>query len=215
MRRFRHVRPTRAERARTTLATAAVLDVFARGLLVAVSDHRVDAAGTVELDVLEDSRLVDVLHREGGAVPVLVRAARVSTRPCPDRASARVELLGRMTDHRRSAGGRILRIAPTHVSVDELVVPLRHYRRAVPDPLAPCEADELDALARRPGVLDRLCRLAGADPGAVDPVGVDRYGLTLRITGPCGTADHRLPFPCEVRTRAELDRVLHDLLGGR
>jgi len=106
-----------------------VLDVFARGRLVVVTRHHVEPAGQVVLTVDPVSPLVGAIGRDGGSVQVLVRA--VLTRAGPSRCRARVELLGRMS----CVPGRercTLVVEPTHVSVDDLAVAVRRYRRAVP-----------------------------------------------------------------------------------
>lgn len=210
-------RPTLAERARTTLTAAPDLDVFAGGVLTCVATHRVDLAGQVVLVVDEGSPLLSVFEGAGAPASVLVRAAHLYP-PCgPDRVRARVELLGRLTVLcSATPGRRTLVVAPTHVSLDELVVSMRRYRRAAPDPLATVETDELERLGRRPQDLARMCALraaeATADAKAILPVGLDRYGLTLRITDTRDTFEHRLRFPFDVDDPAALPRALRGLL---
>lgn len=128
-----------AARARTTLAVAPVLDVFVRGVIVAVTRHHVEPGGRVVLVVDAESPLVTVLDRRAGSVQVLVRAARVDPAQGPDRSRSRVELLGRLTGP-PATGNRPLTLEPTHVSVDDLAVSVRRYRRAVPDPATVAQA---------------------------------------------------------------------------
>lgn len=192
-----------------------MLDVFAGGRMAAVTAHHVDTGGRVVLAVGGGSPLATVAAREIGPVAVLVRAARVHSARCPDRVRSRVELLGRMTPE-VDGDGLTLTVEPTHVSLDEMVVSVRRYRRAVPDPLAGIEADDLTRLVGRPEDLLRLCTLLGATATAgaktVVPVGLDRYGLTLQVTGASGTAEHRLAFPHDVAGPDSLHQALRGLL---
>lgn len=190
---------------------APVLDVYARGARVVVGAHRVGPDGRVVLLVDDTSPLATAADREPGGVPVLVRAARLRCGPGPDRVRTRVELLGRMTGERWD-GGRALTVLPAHVSLDGTVVPVRRYRRAAPDPFAAHEAEELTRLDARPEDLLRLLGAPAADAAVVVPVGLDRYGLTLRVTDAAGTAEHRVPFPREAEPGSlhrTLDRMLH------
>ncbi len=211
-------RPTLAERARTTLTVAPVLDVFARGVLTSVATHRVDLGGRVVLVVDEGSPLLSVFGGAGAPASVLVRAAHLYPLHGPDRVRARVEVLGRLAAPccRAALDRRTLVVAPTHVSLDELVVSMRRYRRAAPDPLATVETDELERLGGRPQDLARMCALRAADATAdatvILPVGLDRYGLTLRITDARTTFEHRLRFPFDVDDPAALPRALRGLL---
>lgn len=237
--------PTAAERARTVLAVAPVLEVTTFGVVRTVVHHAVDPDGRPLL-LLPRRRATG---RRSGAVPqptrAVVHAAQLHVLHLPDRVRHRVRLcgtIGPVPDSERAAllrrgtlpnlpdlldghgdragldGHRLLRVEAALVQLDGVRVPLPTYRAAAPDPLAPVEAAQLEELLRsRQDDLVWLSTLLGPGPTAgatrIAPVGLDRYGLTLRVTGPDGTADHRLAFPFAVDRSETLHRVLQGLVG--
>lgn len=87
---------------------------------------------------------------------------------------------------------------------------------ARPDPfcaMESCWIRHLDTAHR-----DVVARLASRLPtrlrrGDVRPLGVDRYGLALRVEGPDGNRDVRLPFRAPVDDVAGLSRAIRLLMG--
>ncbi|MET9972829.1 DUF2470 domain-containing protein, partial [Streptomyces sp. NPDC006356] len=88
---------------------------------------------------------------------------------------------------------------------------------AAPDPLATAEARLLTHLADcHPDAVERLTRLVDPDSlhGAVrvQPLAVDRHGLTLRIERARSDGDVRLPFHRPADGVAQLTERMHVLL---
>lgn len=229
--------PTSAERARTVLVAAPILEVRAFGSTWTVPTHGVDPSGRPLL--LVPDRLVSA-QRPAIAAPAaraVVDAAQLHVVRTPDRVRTRLQVrgtIGAVPEHERDRlladqgdvirvldildGHTVLRVEPAQVLVDGLPVPLAAYRTAEPDPLVAVETAQLeDLLFRRPGDLAWLCTLLGPEPVAaattIAPLGLDRYGLTVRITGPAGSIDHRLAFPYRVDRCETLRDVLRRLVG--
>ncbi len=219
--------PSPAERARTSLACAAVPTVDLVGRVAEdVGVHAVTAEGTPVM-------LVPVTGVLGGratcgpAVATL-HATRVLPLPVPDRVLARVTvhgilgpvadlpgalvLLGRAADPDQVA----LQLDPHQVRLDGEAVDPDAYRLAAPDPIAPRSdtlvthllrrhADQMVALA---DLLDR--RLVDA-AWTIAPASVDRFSLTFHLAGPAGVAFPRLDFPAVVRHPRQLPAALRAL----
>lgn len=87
---------------------------------------------------------------------------------------------------------------------------------AQPDPFCEFEAAWLQHLDKdHPEVLNRLAgRLPAAlRRGQVRPLGLDRYGVRLRVESPDGDHDVRLPFPNPVADVGGLGRAIRMLMG--
>ncbi len=87
---------------------------------------------------------------------------------------------------------------------------------ARPDPFCAVEAARLQHLdSDHPDVVARLA--AKLPPvlrrGRVRPLGLDRYGVRLRIENPDGDHDVRLPFPTPVHDMTALGRAIRVLMG--
>ena len=98
-----------------------------------------------------------------------------------------------------------------------VVVDLDEFAIAEPDPLALAEAQLLTHLAdAHPDAVERLTRLVEPDSlhGAVrvQPLAVDRHGLTLRIERARGHGDVRLPFHRPADDVGQLTERMHVLL---
>ncbi|MGA6224706.1 DUF2470 domain-containing protein, partial [Streptomyces umbrinus] len=98
-----------------------------------------------------------------------------------------------------------------------VVVDLDEFAIAEPDPLALAEAQLLTHLAdAHPDAVERLTRLVEPDSlhGAVrvQPLAVDRHGLTLRIERARGHGDVRLPFHRPADNVGQLTERMHVLL---
>lgn len=87
---------------------------------------------------------------------------------------------------------------------------------ALPDPFCAMESAWLQHLdAEHRDVVDRLAsRLPGAlRNGRVRPLGLDRYGVALRVESTDGDHDVRLPFPHPVDDVTGLSRAIRILMG--
>ena len=98
-----------------------------------------------------------------------------------------------------------------------VVVDLDEFAAAEPDPLALAEAHLLTHLADcHADAVERLTRLV--DPASlhgavrVQPLAVDRHGLTLRIERARAHGDVRLPFHAPADDVAQLTERMHVLL---
>ncbi|MFJ3230851.1 DUF2470 domain-containing protein [Streptomyces sp. NPDC086787] len=210
--------PCAAEHARSVLAAAWSCAVTAEGGREEfVGAHTVAADGRVILRVPEDSALpaaaICAPRGEPSAVLEFADVAPVSMR---NRIRARLWLAGRLAiedDHlvftptravlRRASGAEV-------VGIDDLA-------EARPDPLAEAEAQLLTHLAdAHPDAVERLTRLVDPDSlhGAVrvQPLAVDRHGLTLRIERARAHGDVRLPFHAPADDVSQLTERMHVLL---
>lgn len=87
---------------------------------------------------------------------------------------------------------------------------------AQPDPFCDLESDWVRHLeADHPEVMTRLARRlpAALRKGRVRPLGLDRYGISLRIEGQGEDHDVRLPFSAPVRDVTGLGRAIRALMG--
>ncbi|TRW88909.1 DUF2470 domain-containing protein [Mycolicibacterium sp. 018/SC-01/001] len=95
-------------------------------------------------------------------------------------------------------------------------IPVSSLLGARPDPFCTMEAAWLQHLeAQHRDVVDRLAsRLPGAlRNGHVRPLGLDRYGVALRVESADGDHDVRLPFPQPVDDVTGLSRAIRILMG--
>ncbi|UOY02483.1 DUF2470 domain-containing protein [Blastococcus sp. PRF04-17] len=95
-------------------------------------------------------------------------------------------------------------------------VPLQDFLAARPDPLARVEADTVRHLDRdHPGFLAALRSLVPAGLSGPDdvlrPLGVDRYGIRIRVEGRSGHHDLRLPFARPLTCPGQLGAALNSL----
>jgi hypothetical protein len=114
-----------------------------------------------------------------------------------------------------------LKFRPTRIVLREpsgaVVVDLGDFAAAEPDPLVTAESRLLTHLAdAHPDAVERLTRLVPHDSlhGAVrvQPLAVDRHGLTLRIERARGDGDVRLTFHKPADDMAQLTERMHILL---
>jgi len=210
--------PSAAERVRSVLAAAWSCAVTADGGREEfVGAHTVAEDGRVLLDVPEDSKLlaaaVCVPRGEPSAV---LEFADVAPVPVRSRIRARLWMAGWFVPE----GGRmvfratrvVLRAASGAVLVD-----LDEFAAASPDPLAAAEARLLTHLADcHADAVERLTRLVDPDSlhGAVrvQPLAVDRHGVTLRIERVRSHGDVRLAFHAPADDVARLTERMHVLL---
>lgn len=210
--------PGAAERARSVLAAAWSCAVTADGgreELVGAHDTAED--GRVLLHVPQDSALLaTAICAPRGEPSAVLEFADVAPVPVRNRIRARLWLAGWFS----SVDGHLVFQATRvvlHRAAGAEVVDLDEFAAATPDPLATAEARLLTHLAdAHPDAVERLTRLVEAESllGAVrvQPLAVDRHGLTLRIERSRAHGDVRLPFHTPADTVAQLTERMHVLL---
>lgn len=210
--------PAAAERARSVLAAAWSCAVTADGGREEfVGAHSVDDDGRVLLQVPEDSALLAAaICAPRGEPSAVLEFADVAPVPVRNRIRARLWLAGWFVpedDHLAFRATRVVLRPPSGA----VVVDLDEFAAAEPDPLALAEAQLLTHLADcHSDAVERLTRLVEPDSlhGAVrvQPLAVDRHGLTLRIERARAQGDVRLPFHTPADTVADLTERMHVLL---
>ncbi|MFJ2157861.1 DUF2470 domain-containing protein [Streptomyces sp. NPDC087856] len=210
--------PAAAERARSVLAAAWSCAVTADGGREEfVGAHSVDDDGRVLLQVPEDSALLAAaICAPRGEPSAVLEFADVAPVPVRNRIRARLWLAGWFVpedDHLAFRATRVVLRPPSGA----VVVDLDEFAAAQPDPLALAEAQLLTHLADcHSDAVERLTRLVEPDSlhGAVrvQPLAVDRHGLTLRIERARAQGDVRLPFHTPADTVADLTERMHVLL---
>lgn len=207
-----------AERARSVLAAAWSCAVTAEGAREEfVGAHSVTDDGRVLLEVPEDSALLAAaICAPRGEPSAVLEFADVAPVPVRNRIRARLWLAGWF-----SVQDSRLAFQPTRVVLRQqsgaVLVDLDEFATAAPDPLATAEARLLTHLADCHGdAVERLTRLVdmGSLHGAVrvQPLAVDRHGLTLRIERVRTGGDVRLPFHAPADDVAALTERMHVLL---
>ncbi|MFF2848026.1 DUF2470 domain-containing protein [Streptomyces sp. NPDC058001] len=227
--------PTAAERARSVLAAAwscAVTTENWREELVGA--HTVTEDGGVRLCAPEDSALAAAaVCAPRGEPTALLEFCDASPVPVRDRIRSRLWLSGRfVTDADADAGAEgacgaegekgahlafkvscvVLHAPGGHIGIDP-----GEFTRAVPDPLATAEAHLLTHLADAHGeAVEWLTRLVDAESlhgvVRVQPLALDRHGLTLRLERARGHADVRLPFHRPADSLAQVTERMHVLI---
>jgi len=217
--------PSSAERAVTLLAAAESLTVTtgeAREELVGL--HSLDAVGRVLLWAPAQSCVVtQVLSAAGGDVEACIEITDVAAVAARDRVRARLTAHGwlSLNHHDQCYGTPELALEITRADLVErgrtVSVPAAELAVAERDPLAIREADILLHLAdSHPEAVELLTRLV--DPVALQaatrvlPLGLDRYGVVLRVERASGYRDVRLPFPHRAADALGAQRGLGALL---
>lgn len=210
--------PTAAQRARSVLATAWSCGVTADGGREEfVGAHTVTDDGRVILTVPEDSALLTAaICAPRGEPSAVLEFADVAPVPVRGRIRARLWVAGWFAPEDGALGFHATRIVlkqPTGA----VVVDRDDFAAAEPDPLASAEAQLLTHLAdAHPDAVERLTRLVARDSlhGAVrvQPLAVDRHGLTLRIERARTHGDVRLLFHTPADDVAQLTERMHVLL---
>ncbi|MFJ9096964.1 DUF2470 domain-containing protein [Streptomyces sp. NPDC102405] len=210
--------PSAAEHARSVLAASWSCAVTAEGGREEfVGAHTVGEDGRVTLDVPEDSTLAAAaICAPRGEPSAVMEFADVAPVPLRSRIRARLWIAGWFVpgDGRLEFKATRVVLRPPSGAV---VVDLDEFAAAQPDPLATAEARLLTHLADcHPDAVERLTRLVDADSlhGAVrvQPLAVDRHGLTLRIERARAHGDVRLPFHAPADDVAQLTERMHVLL---
>ncbi|MFG2374055.1 DUF2470 domain-containing protein [Streptomyces sp. NPDC048504] len=210
--------PAAAERARSVLAAAWSCAVTAEGGREEfVGAHSVDGDGRVLLQVPEDSALLAAaICAPRGEPSAVLEFADVAPVPVRNRIRARLWLAGWFVPEEGQLAFRATRVV-LRPPTGAVVIDLDEFAAAQPDPLALAEAQLLTHLADcHSDAVERLTRLVEPDSlhGAVrvQPLAVDRHGLTLRIERARAHGDVRLPFHAPADTVSHLTERMHVLL---
>lgn len=210
--------PAAAERARSVLAAAWSCAVTAEGAREEfVGAHSVDDDGRVLLQVPEDSALLAAaICAPRGEPSAVLEFADVAPVPVRNRIRARLWLAGWFVPEEGQLAFRATRVV-LRPPTGAVVIDLDEFAAAEPDPLALAEAQLLTHLADcHSDAVERLTRLVEPDSlhGAVrvQPLAVDRHGLTLRIERARAHGDVRLPFHAPADTVSHLTERMHVLL---
>jgi hypothetical protein len=210
--------PSAAERARSVLAAAWSCAVTAEGgREECVGAHSVAEDGRVLLRVPEDSALLAAaVCAPRGEPSAVLEFADVAPVPVRSRIRARLWMAGWFVPEDGHLAFRATRVVLRRPS-GAVVVDLDEFASAAPDPLATAEARLLTHLADcHADAVERLTRLV--DPGSlhgavrVQPLAVDRHGLTLRIERARAHGDVRLAFHAPADDVARLTERMHVLL---
>ncbi|MYW69950.1 DUF2470 domain-containing protein [Streptomyces sp. SID8379] len=214
--------PTTAARARSVLAAAWTCGVTTDvGQDDLVGAHRVAAEdGTVRISPPAESVLAAaVLCAPHGRPTTLLEFADVAPVPVRDRVRARVWLSGELVPD--GPGGTELVLRPERAVLqtrtERICVDLDELAATAPDPLALAEPRLLTHLAEaHPEAVEQLTLLIAPDSlhgvVRVQPLAVDRHGLTLRLERARGQADVRIPFHSPADDLASLTERMHCLL---
>ncbi|MET7682393.1 DUF2470 domain-containing protein [Streptomyces sp. NPDC005423] len=209
--------PAAAQRARSVLASAWSCAVTAAGGREEfVGAHSVEADGRV-LRVPDDSaRHTAAILAPRGEPSAVLEFADVAPVPVRDRIRGRLWLAGRCVPEDGRLAFRATRVVLRPPS-GAVVVALDDFAAAAPDPLASAEAGVLTHLAdRHSDAVERLTRLVPPETlhGAVrvQPLAMDRHGLTLRIERRRAHGDVRLPFHTPADDLGQLTERVHALL---
>lgn len=210
--------PSAAQRARSVLATAWSCAVTADGGREEfVGAHTVDEDGRVLLEVPEDSALLAAaICAPRGEPHAVLEFADVAPVPVRGRVRARLWIAGHLVPEDGRLALRVTRLVLRQAS-GAVAVDLDDFAAAEPDPLALAEAHLLTHLADcHSDAVERLTRLVdhASLHGAVrvQPLAVDRHGLTLRIERNRAHGDVRLPFHTPADDLAQLTERMHALL---
>jgi hypothetical protein len=210
--------PTAAERVRSVLAAAWSCAVTAEcGREEFTGAHSVAADGRVLLHPTGGSALLDAAILTPREVPsAVLEFADVAPVPVRSRIRDRLWLAGSFEPEGEQPAFRPARIALRRANGVVAVDP-DEYASAGPDPLATVEAGLLTHLAEaHPDAVERLTRLI--DPAGlhgavrVQPLAVDRHGLTLRIERARDHGDVRLTFHAPADSVEQLAERMHVLL---
>ncbi|MDH6696193.1 DUF2470 domain-containing protein [Streptomyces griseoviridis] len=211
--------PAAAERARSVLAASWSCAVTADGGREEfVGAHTVADDGRVLLEVPEDSALLTAaICAPRGEPSAVLEFADVAPVPVRSRIRARLWLAGFFTPEEGRLAFHTTRVVLRPPS-GAVVVALDEFAAASPDPLATAEARLLTHLADCHGdAVERLTRLVDRESlhgtVRVQPLAVDRHGLTLRIERVSGHGDVRLPFHAPADDVGQLTERMHVLLG--
>ncbi|MEU9736442.1 DUF2470 domain-containing protein [Streptomyces sp. NPDC048002] len=210
--------PTAAERARSILTVAHSMTVVTDGHHTEV--RRLDGTGAMGHVHLHAPFEGPGTPPEG-RVPVRLELTDVAPTPVRDRLRARVTVTGLLAApyEPESTDSTCMEFGQC-VLEDEngrVYVTLQELEEAETDPVAASEAGMLTHLIdEHPELVPLLLRLVRPHPGRgirrALPVGIDRYGLTLRLERSRSHTDVRLPFNKPVHHIDHVGAQIHALL---
>ncbi|MGY0489185.1 DUF2470 domain-containing protein [Streptomyces sp. WG-D5] len=214
--------PSTAAHARSVLAAAWTCGVTTDvGQDDLVGAHRVADDGTVRITPPADSVLAAaVLCSPHGRPTTLLEFADAAPVPVRDRVRARLWLSGELVPE-ESADGMEMVLRPERAVLqtrsERICIDLDELAATAPDPLALAEPRLLTHLAdAHPEAVEQLTRLITPDSlhgvVRVQPLAVDRHGLTLRLERMRGQADVRLAFHRPADDLSSLTERMHCLL---
>ncbi|MGY5060317.1 DUF2470 domain-containing protein [Streptomyces sp. 900105755] len=210
--------PGAAEQARSLLAVAWSCTVTADGGREEyVGAHAVADDGRVLLHVPEDGALLTAaICAPRGEPSAVLEFADVAPVPVRSRIRARLWMAGWFTPSDEHLVFRPTRVV-LHRPSGAVVVDLDEFAAARPDPLVGAEAELLTHLAdSHPDAVERLTRLVESESlhaaTRVQPLAVDRHGLTLRIERTRAHGDVRLAFHTPADDVSQLTERMHALL---
>ncbi|WP_328754000.1 DUF2470 domain-containing protein [Streptomyces sp. NBC_00269] len=210
--------PTAAARARSILATAWSCEVTTDiGREDLVGSHHVTDEGGVRIQPPADSLLsAAVLCAPRGEPTALIEFADAAPVPVRDRIRARLWLSGSLEPDGEQFVLRPIR-AVLQTRTGRIGIELDELAETAPDPLTTAEPRLLTHLADcHPEAVEQLTRLVDVDSlhgvVRVQPLAVDRHGLTLRLERVRGQADVRLPFHTPADDLGQLNERMHALL---
>ncbi|WP_306323187.1 MULTISPECIES: DUF2470 domain-containing protein [unclassified Streptomyces] len=210
--------PSTAAHARSVLAAAWTCGVTTDvGQDDLVGAHRVADDGSVRITPPDDSVLAAaVLCSPHGRPTALLEFADAAPVPVRDRVRARVWLSGELVPEGEELVLRAER-AVVQSRGERVGVDLDELAATAPDPLALAEPRLLTHLAdAHPEAVEQLTRLITPDSlhgvVRVQPLAVDRHGLTLRLERARGQADVRLAFHRPADDLGSLTERMHCLL---
>ncbi|MER6678731.1 DUF2470 domain-containing protein [Streptomyces sp. NPDC000983] len=210
--------PTAAERARSILTAAHSMTVITDGHHAEV--RRLDGAGVMGHVHLHAPFEGPGAPRDG-RVPVRLELTDIAPTAVRDRLRARVTVTGLLAGpyDPHSADSTCMEFGQCVLEdgSGRVYVTLQELEAAEPDPVATCEAGMLTHLVdEHPELVPLLLRLVRPHPGRgvrrALPVGIDRYGLTLRLERSRSHDDVRLPFHKPVRDIDHVGAQIHALL---
>ncbi|MEV5728456.1 MULTISPECIES: DUF2470 domain-containing protein [Streptomyces] len=210
--------PAAAERARSVLAAAWSCAVATEGVREElIGAHTVTEDGRLVLRVPDDSALLAAaICAPRGEPSAVLEFADVAPVPLRNRIRTRLWLSGWFTVEQGGLAFHPSRVV-LHRPAGAEVIGVDEFAAAAPDPLATAEARLLTHLAdAHPDAVERLTRLV--EPGSlhgalrVQPLAVDRHGLTLRIERRRTHGDVRLAFHRPADDVAQLTERMHVLL---
>ncbi|UYP19154.1 DUF2470 domain-containing protein [Rhodococcus sp. Z13] len=234
--------PTTAERVRTALIRADTTYLAVDGCdPVPTSVHHLHTDGTVAIVVAEDSLPVALTRDAAGAgIPAMLELTDHSPIALRNPVRSLIWLSGnlRLAEHPRRLAAQIAEILPHPELLDvghrsELLclelnsvvaadttgaeaVDVADVLDAAPDPFAAYETDWLQHLEQdHPDIVHAIARRipSAHRTGRIRPLGLDRYGLRLRVESEGGDHDVRIPFHEPVDDPIVLGRALRMLVG--
>ncbi|MEW2180105.1 DUF2470 domain-containing protein [Streptomyces sp. NPDC005406] len=215
----RVTQPTPAERMLSILTTAHSMTVVSDGL-DPVDVHRLDGTSAMGHIHLHEPSATGP-DRPAAPVPVRLEFTDVAPTPVRDRLRSRVTMTGLLTApyDAQATGSICMEFGQAALDDDggRTFVPLSALLTAVPDPVAPHEADMLTHLMdSHAELVPLLLRLVRPSPEKnmlrALPLALDRYGVTLRLEYARTRRDVRLPFATPVTEMNQAAPRIHALL---